>query len=50
MDGNHGDIRGIYRFPQPIPWDRTPGQPEEYVGRYKGMNKLASLPLGRENS
>ena len=26
------------------PWDRTLGQPGEYVGEYKGMNWLISAP------
>ena len=31
------------------PWGRTPGQPGEYVGEYKGMNWLL-CPWAGENS
>ena len=31
------------------PWSRTPGQPGEYVGEYKGMNWLL-CPWAGENS
>ena len=31
------------------PWGRTPGQPGEYVGEYKGMNWLL-CPWAAENS
>ena len=39
----------IMHMSSACPWGRTPGQPGEYVGEYKGMNWLL-CPWAGENS
>ena len=47
LEGSEG--RKIMHMSSACPWGRTPGQPGEYVGEYKGMNRLL-CPWAGENS
>ena len=49
MNVSHRNIGALMHMSSACPWDRTPGQPGEYVGEYKGMNWLL-CPWAGENS